>query len=72
MLSWRKTFPLIRDNESLKSLTISCNGDEVDVHVATVCFDTVTMLEGNTSLESLVIKIGGICPDAYCATLDRD
>lgn len=48
------------------------NGDEVDPRVATVCFDTVTMLEGITSLESLVIKSDGISPDAYCATLHRD
>lgn len=57
LVSWRKTLPFLRDNESLKSLTISFNGDEFEPHVATVCFDTVAMLAGNTTLEYLDIKL---------------
>jgi hypothetical protein len=71
VVSWRKTLPFIRDNAALKSLTISFDGDALDPHVATLCFDTVTMLEGNTTLECLDVKSGGIGPDAYFAALER-
>jgi hypothetical protein len=70
VLSWRKTLPFIRDNESLKSLTISFSGDALDPHVATLCFDTVAMLEGSTTLECLDMKSDGISPDAYFAALE--
>jgi hypothetical protein len=69
VVSWRKTLPFIRNNESLKSLTISFNGDASNPPLSTVCFDTVTMLEGNTTLECLDIKSGGISPDAYISAL---
>jgi hypothetical protein len=69
VVSWRKTLPFIRDNATLKSLTISFNGDKLGPHAATLCFDTVTMLEGNTTLDCLDIKSGGISPAAYLAAL---
>jgi hypothetical protein len=69
VVSWRTTLPFLRDNAILKSLTLSFTGRPLVSHVATVCFDTVTMLEGNTTLESLDIKSGGITPDAYIAAL---
>jgi hypothetical protein len=69
LASWCKTLPFIRDNATLKSLTISFNGDAFNPHNATFCFDTVTMLGGNTTLECLVIKSSGIKPDAYFAAL---
>lgn len=69
MVSWRTTLPFIRDNATLKSLTISFNGDALDPHVATLCFDSVAMLEKNTTLECLDIKSSGIGPDAYFAAL---
>jgi hypothetical protein len=68
---WRKTLPFIRDNATLKSLTISFSGAALDPHVATLCFDTVTMLEGNTTLECLDVKSGGIGPGAYFAAFER-
>jgi hypothetical protein len=68
--SWHTTLPFIRDNATLKSLSISFTGDALDPHVATLCFDTVTMLEGNTTLECLDIKSGGISPDAYFSALE--
>jgi hypothetical protein len=68
--SWRKTLPFIRDNTTLKSLTISFNEDALDPHHATLCFDTVAMLEGNTTLECLDIKSSGMSPDAYFAALE--
>jgi hypothetical protein len=71
MISWRKTLPFIRDTATLKSLTISFDKEQpLDPYVATLCFDTVAMLEGNTSLESLDIKSGGISSDAYIAALE--
>jgi hypothetical protein len=70
VVSWRKILPFIRDNTTLKSLTISINGDGLDPHVATICFDTVAMLEGNTTLECLEIKSGGISQNTYCVALD--
>jgi hypothetical protein len=69
VVSWRRTLPFIRDSATLKSLTISFNEFALDSHVATVCFDTVAMLEGNTTLECLDIKSGGISPDAYISAL---
>jgi hypothetical protein len=42
----------------------------LDPHHATLCFDTVAMLEGNNTLDCLDIKSGGISPDAYCAALE--
>jgi hypothetical protein len=69
LVSWRKILPLIRDNESLKSLTISFNRDTFNPHISTLCFDTVAMLEDNTTLEYLHIKNGGIRPDAYISAL---
>jgi hypothetical protein len=70
VVSWRKTLPFIRDNATLKYLKISFNWRPLVPHVATICFDTVTMLEGNTTLESLEIKSGGITSDAYIAALN--
>jgi hypothetical protein len=71
VLSWRKTLPFIRNNAILKSLTLSFTGQSlVSQHVASVCFDTVSMLEGNTTLECLDIKSGGISPGAYLAALE--
>jgi hypothetical protein len=43
VLHWRKTLPFIPSNESLKSLTISFNGDALDRHVSTLCFNTFTI-----------------------------
>jgi hypothetical protein len=69
LVSWSKTLPFIRDNATLKSLKISFTGDAFDPYVATLCFDTVAMLEGNTTLECLDICSSGIGPDAYFAAL---
>jgi hypothetical protein len=69
--SWRKTLPFIRDNATLKSLKIAFNSDDaLDSHVATLCLDTVAMLEGNTTLECLDITSGGIGLDAYYSALE--
>jgi Ran GTPase-activating protein (RanGAP) involved in mRNA processing and transport len=71
VISWRKTLPFIRDNATLKSLKISfINEGALDPHIATLCFDTVVMLESNTTLECLDIKSRGISPDAYFAALE--
>jgi hypothetical protein len=71
VISWRKTFPFIRDNATLKSRRISfINEGALDPHIATICFDTVVMLEGNTTLECLGIKSRGISLDAYFAALE--
>jgi hypothetical protein len=70
LLSWRKTLPFLRSNATLKSLTISLNGDLLNSQVAPFCSDTVAMLQGNTTLECLVIRRGGIGPDAYFAALE--
>jgi hypothetical protein len=67
LVSWRMSLPFIRDNESLKWITISFNGDEA--HVATLCFDTVAMLKGNTTLEYLHIKNEGISLGTYISAL---
>jgi hypothetical protein len=66
--SWRKTLPFIRDNATLKSLTIAFSA--LDSHAATLCVDTVAMLEGNTTLECLDITSGGIGSDAYISALE--
>jgi hypothetical protein len=66
--SWRRTIPFIRHNATLKSLTVSFNG-KAHPHVPTLCFDTVAMMKGNTTLEYLHIKSDGIGPDAYFAAL---
>jgi hypothetical protein len=50
--SWRKTLPFLR-GKTLKSFVINLNGEAVEPHVATLCFDTVAMLEDNSSLERL-------------------
>jgi hypothetical protein len=68
VVSWRKNLPFIW--ETLKSLTISFKGVALDPHVATVCFDTVAMLEEDTTLECLDVKSGGISLDAYFAALE--
>jgi hypothetical protein len=66
LVSWRRILPFIRDNATLKSLTISFKGGDV----ASLCIDTVAMLEGNTVLECLrIIDRGGIGPQAYLAAL---
>jgi hypothetical protein len=70
VVSWHKTLPFIRDKTTLKSLTISFDEDEVDPNVATLCFNSVATLEGNTTLECLNIKTGGIDPDAYFTALE--
>jgi hypothetical protein len=70
LVSWRKTLPFIRDNATLKSLTISFDRDEFESHAATLCFDTVGMLKGNTTLEYLHIKSNGISPDVYISALE--
>jgi hypothetical protein len=70
VVSWRKTLPFIRDNATLKSLTLSFDGNALCPHVANLCFDTVAMLEGNTALECLDIKSGGISPGAYISVLE--
>jgi hypothetical protein len=70
LVSWRKTLPFIRDNATLKSLTFFFNGDEIEPHVATLCFDTVAMLKGNTTLEYLHIKSNGITSGAYISALE--
>jgi hypothetical protein len=70
VVSWRKILPFIRDNTTLKSLTISFEEDEFDRHVDTLCFDTVAMLGGNTTLECLDIKSSRIYPDGYFAALE--
>jgi hypothetical protein len=71
MLSWRKTLPFIRDDATLKSLTISLYGDIIfDPHATPFCFDTVAMLEGNTTLECLDIKNSFNSPDAYVAVFE--
>jgi hypothetical protein len=70
VISWRKTLPFIRDSVTLKSLTITFIGDALEPQVATFCFDTVAMLKGNTSLESLEIKSAGVSPDKYFAALE--
>jgi hypothetical protein len=70
VVSWRNTLLSVRDNESLKSLTISFRRDALDPHVATICLDTVAILEGSTTLEYLNIKSGGISPDSYFAALE--
>jgi hypothetical protein len=62
--------PFIRDHITLKSLTICFNNGEFDAHVVTVCFDTVAMLEGNTTLECLDINSGSITRDVYFAALE--
>jgi hypothetical protein len=70
LISWRKILPFIQDNATLKSLTISLtSGHLVDSHTATFCIDTVTMLEGNTALECLVITSDGISLCSYFAAL---
>jgi hypothetical protein len=72
VVSWRKTLPFLRDSATLKSLTISFNKvstRRVSSHVATVCFDTVAMLDGNTTLDCLDIKSGGISLEAYISAL---
>jgi hypothetical protein len=46
------------------------NEDALDLHIATLCFDTVVMLEGNTTLKCLDIRSSGISPDAYFAALE--
>jgi hypothetical protein len=61
----------ICDNTTLKPLTISIEGDALDRHVATLFFDTVAMLEGNTTLGCLDIKSGSISPDTYFSALER-
>jgi hypothetical protein len=70
VVSWRKTLPFIRNNESLKSLTISFNGDAFNPPISALCFDTVAMLEGNTTLECLDIKSDGISPGTYISVLE--
>jgi hypothetical protein len=70
VVSWRNALPFIRDNATLKSLTISFHGTEYVPHIATLCFDTVAMLESNTTLECLDIHSKGIGPDAYFAALE--
>jgi hypothetical protein len=72
VISWRKTLPFIRDSATLKSLTISfkrLSFLRLSSHVATVCFDTVAMLDGNTTLDCLDIKSGGISLEAYISAL---
>jgi hypothetical protein len=72
VLSWRKTLPFLRDNAALKSLTLSFPGYTWNPHVATLCFYTVTMLEGNSTLECLdIINSGGIGHGAYFAAFER-
>jgi hypothetical protein len=71
VISWRKTLPFIRDNATLKSLRISfINEGALDPHIATLCFDTVVMLKGNTTLECLDIKSRGVSLDGYFAALE--
>jgi hypothetical protein len=53
--SWRRTLPFLRDNKTLKSLVIILNGALPRVG-ATLCIDTVAMLEDNISLEVLDFK----------------
>jgi hypothetical protein len=66
VVHWRKTLPLIRNNESLKSLQWRCIGPSC----LNSLFQYVHHLEGNATLESLVIKSGDISPDAYCAAVE--
>jgi hypothetical protein len=68
--SWRNTLPFIRGNATLKSLTISFDGDALDGHVAMLCLDSVGMLGNNNTLECLGIKSGGISPDTYFLALE--
>jgi hypothetical protein len=71
VFSWRKTLPFIRDNATLKSLTIVItSGHVLDPYVTNLCIDTLTMLEGNTSLECLNIKSSGISAGSYFAALE--
>jgi hypothetical protein len=73
VVSWRKTLPFLRDNATLKSLTISLTSGHVpvlDPYITNLCIDTITMLEGNTTLEYLDIKSCGISPGSYFAALE--
>jgi hypothetical protein len=65
LISWRKTLPFIRDNATLKSL-ISINWD---MQWLTCCIDTVTMLEGNTTLECLTSRAAALVLPARISLL---
>jgi hypothetical protein len=59
VVAWRNTLPFLRHNKTLKSLVISVYVRAVDPHLAIFCFETVTMLKDNNSLECLDIRNGG-------------
>jgi hypothetical protein len=68
--SWRRTLPFLRDNKTLKLLVIDLNGGTLEPHVATLCIDTVAMLEDNISLEVLDIKSRGFSLSNYFTALE--
>jgi hypothetical protein len=68
--SWRRTLPFLRDNKTLKSLTLFVNGDVVRRCVAALCIDTVVMLEDNMSLEVLDIQTEGVGREDYFTALE--
>jgi hypothetical protein len=69
--SWRTTLPFLRDNKTLKSLVTILIEEEVEPqHVATLCTDTVAMLEDNIALECLDVRAGAISPDNYFNALE--
>jgi hypothetical protein len=63
--SLRSTLPFRRDNKTLKSLTIVFGEEAIhmDPHIATLCIDTVAILEG--TLECLEIQNTKLSPDKY-------
>jgi hypothetical protein len=52
------------------NFTISFNGYALDPDVATLCFDTVALLEVNATLECIGVNSDGISPDVYFTALE--
>jgi hypothetical protein len=70
LVSWRKTLPFLRNNKTLKSLTINVDCGFKEPRALALCLDTVAMLKDNTSLEILDIQNYGVGHDDYFTALE--
>jgi hypothetical protein len=55
VVAWRNTLPFLRDNKTLKSLTINADYGSKHSHLSAFCIDTAAILKDNNSLEILNI-----------------
>jgi hypothetical protein len=53
---WCRSLSILRTNKALKSLMITLEGDVTESYVSTFRIGIVTMLQENTSLESLLVE----------------